>query len=113
MSVMLTADDLAARTDRAVAAAAASGCDVGLTVAEPRVLYDVFSVVVHLAPAPVVVVRVPTVLRGRTAQLGSVPRLREAQVVGTRHRGGTPLHPQAQLAEPVRHLSGSGVAIPR
>ena len=109
---MLTVDDLAARTDRAVAAAAASGRDVGLTVAEPRVLYDVFSVVVHLAPAPVVV-RVPTVLRGRTAQLGSVPRLREAQVVGTRHRGGTPLHPQAQLAEPVRHLSGSGVAIPR
>jgi hypothetical protein len=58
---MLTADDLAARTDRAVAAAAASGRDVGLTVAEPRVLYDVFSVVVHLVPAPVVV-RVPTVL---------------------------------------------------
>ncbi len=58
---MLTADDLAARTNRAVAAAAAAGRDLGLTVAEPRVLYDVFSVIVHLEPAPVVV-RVPTVL---------------------------------------------------
>ncbi len=58
---MLTAEDLAARTDRAAAAAAASGRDLGLSVAEPRVLYDVFSVIVHLAPAPVVV-RVPTVL---------------------------------------------------
>lgn len=58
---MLTADELAARTDRAVAAAAGAGRDLGLTVTDPRVLYDVFSVVVHLSPAPVVV-RVPTVL---------------------------------------------------
>ncbi|MFG3719500.1 hypothetical protein ACGF8D_17025 [Streptomyces massasporeus] len=33
----------------------------GLDVGDARVLYDVFSVVVHLAPSPVVV-RVPTVL---------------------------------------------------
>jgi hypothetical protein len=58
---MFTPDDLAARTDRAVAAAAASGRDLGLTVVQPRMLYDVFSVIVHLVPAPVVV-RVPTVL---------------------------------------------------
>ena len=58
---MPTPLDLAARTERAVAAAAAAGRDLGITVADPRVLYDVFSVVVHLAPAPVVV-RVPTVL---------------------------------------------------
>ncbi|MGH3964354.1 MAG: aminoglycoside phosphotransferase family protein [Pseudonocardiaceae bacterium] len=58
---MLTSDELAARTDRAVAAAAGAGRDLGLTVTDPRVLYDVFSVVVHLSPAPVVV-RVPTVL---------------------------------------------------
>ena len=30
-------------------------------MSDPRVLYDVFSVIVHLSPAPVVV-RVPTVL---------------------------------------------------
>ncbi|MGH3803608.1 MAG: aminoglycoside phosphotransferase family protein, partial [Pseudonocardiaceae bacterium] len=58
---MLTSHELAARTDRAVAAAAAAGRDLGLTVTDPRVLYDLFSVIVHLSPAPVVV-RVPTVL---------------------------------------------------
>ncbi|KUI33228.1 aminoglycoside phosphotransferase [Mycobacterium sp. IS-1742] len=58
---MLSPDDLASRTARAVAAATAAGRDLGLHVDEPRVLYDVFSVIVHLAPAPVAV-RVPTVL---------------------------------------------------
>jgi Phosphotransferase enzyme family len=58
---MMTPDEITARTSRAVAAATAAGRDLGLVVEEPRVLYDVFSVVVHLAPAPVVV-RVPTVL---------------------------------------------------
>jgi Phosphotransferase enzyme family len=58
---VLTADDIAARTARAVAAATAAGTELGLQVEAPQVLYDVFSVVVHLAPAPVVA-RVPTVL---------------------------------------------------
>ena len=58
---MLTSDDLAARTDRAVAAAVDAGRGLGLVVTDPRVLYDMFSVVVHLWPAPVVV-RVPTVV---------------------------------------------------
>lgn len=61
MATMLTSDELAARTDRAVAAAVGAGSDLGLAVTDPRVLHDVFSVIVHLAPAPVVV-RVPTVL---------------------------------------------------
>ncbi|WBQ06712.1 phosphotransferase family protein [Kribbella sp. CA-293567] len=52
---------LAARTERAVAAATAAARDLGLTVTDPTVLYDVFSVVVHLEPAPVVA-RVPVVL---------------------------------------------------
>jgi hypothetical protein len=51
----------AARRERAVAAAVTAGRAAGLDVRAPEVLYDVFSVVVHLAPAPVVV-RVPTVL---------------------------------------------------
>ncbi|MEV8375154.1 phosphotransferase [Kribbella sp. NPDC056861] len=54
-------ETLAARTDQAVAAAAAAARDLGLTVTDPTVLYDVFSVVVHLKPAPVVA-RIPVVL---------------------------------------------------
>ncbi len=61
MAAMFTADQIAARAARAVAAATAAGRDLGLTVTAPLVLYDVFSVVVHLAPSPVVV-RVRTVL---------------------------------------------------
>jgi Phosphotransferase enzyme family len=58
-----------------VAAAAVAGRDLGLGVVEPRVLHDVFSVIVHLAPAPVVV-RVPTVLP-RT--FGADPAVQTAQ----------------------------------
>lgn len=56
-----TPQDLARRTSDAVSAAVTAGRDLGLTVTEPRLLHDLFSVVVHLAPAPVVA-RVPTVL---------------------------------------------------
>jgi thiamine kinase-like enzyme len=58
---MLTAAEIGARTARAVGAATAAGRELGLSVTEPQVLYDVFSVIVHLAPAPVVA-RVPAVL---------------------------------------------------
>jgi hypothetical protein len=58
---VLTSDQLADRTQRAVAAATASGRELGLTVSEPKVIHEAFSVVVHLAPSPVVV-RVPVVL---------------------------------------------------
>jgi thiamine kinase-like enzyme len=51
------------RTAQAVEAAAAAGRELGLDVTEPTVLYDVFSVVVHLKPSPVVA-RVPVVLPG-------------------------------------------------
>jgi hypothetical protein len=61
MSKQLTPEDLAARSARAVAAATEAGRALGLEVTEPKVLHDVFSVVVHVAPAPVVV-RVPMVL---------------------------------------------------
>lgn len=61
MAAMLTSDQIAARAARAVAAATTAGRDLGLTVTAPSVLHDVFSVVVHLAPSPIVV-RVRTVL---------------------------------------------------
>jgi len=72
---VLTTDEISARTARAVAAATAAGQAMGLRVGEPRVLYDVFSVIVHLAPAPVVV-RVPTVL---PRSYSAAPQLQTAQ----------------------------------
>lgn len=73
--MVLTSDQIARRTARAVSAACAAGRDLGLHVDDPRVLYDVFSVIVHLAPAPVVV-RVPTVL---PRSYRSSPELQTAQ----------------------------------
>ncbi|MGC7099968.1 aminoglycoside phosphotransferase family protein [Amycolatopsis lurida] len=58
---MLSPEDLAARTDRATRAAADAARELGVTVTAPRAIYDVFSVVVVLDPAPVIA-RVPTVL---------------------------------------------------
>ena len=61
MDDFLTSEQVAGRTAHAVDAAVRAGRDLGLTVTDAEVLYDVFSVVVRLAPAPVVA-RVPTVL---------------------------------------------------
>ncbi|MBN6037801.1 phosphotransferase family protein [Amycolatopsis sp. 195334CR] len=58
---MLSPEDLAARTERATRAAADAARELGVVVTEPRVIYDVFSVVVVLDPSPVIA-RVPTVL---------------------------------------------------
>lgn len=63
MSDFLSAQDLARRTASAVDAAVGAAGELGLTVTDARVLHDLFSVVVHLAPAPVVA-RIPTVLPG-------------------------------------------------
>ncbi|MFD1962900.1 aminoglycoside phosphotransferase family protein [Pseudonocardia alni] len=56
---MLTDAELAARTDRAVDTAVSAARDHGYCPGTPRVLHDLFSVVVALEPEPVVV-RVPT-----------------------------------------------------
>ncbi|HKP57195.1 MAG TPA: phosphotransferase [Polyangiales bacterium] len=60
-AVPLTPEQLAARSERACSAAIAAGRELGLSVSDATVLHDSFSVVVHLAPAPVVA-RVPVVL---------------------------------------------------
>ncbi|KUI35481.1 aminoglycoside phosphotransferase [Mycobacterium sp. IS-1496] len=102
---MLSPGDLASRTARAVAAATAAGRDLGLHVDEPRVLYDVFSVIVHLAPAPVAV-RVPTVLppslRTRPDRQAAQQRA-ELAVAGWLADRGFPVVPPAPLVprEPV------------
>ncbi|MEU4766306.1 aminoglycoside phosphotransferase family protein [Actinosynnema sp. NPDC023794] len=64
---MITEEERAARSRRACDAAVAAATALGLDASEAEVLYDVFSVVVDLAPAPVVA-RVPVVTpRGTTS----------------------------------------------
>ncbi|MGH3917115.1 MAG: phosphotransferase family protein [Pseudonocardiaceae bacterium] len=111
MAEMLNAADLAARTNRAVAAAAAAGRDLGLTVTDPRVLYDVFSVIVHLSPAPVVV-RVPTVLPRTVAadqNAQAAQQRSELAVAGWLADRGHPVVPPSPLVarEPVRRAGFS------
>jgi hypothetical protein len=103
---VLTADDIAARTARAVAAATAAGTELGLRVDEPRVLYDVFSVIVHLAPTPVVV-RVPAVLPPsylRDPDAQTAQQRSELAVAGWLADRGHPVVPPSPLVprEPVR-----------
>lgn len=61
MTDFMSPQHLARRTTAAVEAAVGAGREVGLTVTDATVLHDLFSVVVHLAPAPVVA-RVPVVV---------------------------------------------------
>jgi hypothetical protein len=101
---VLTADEIAVRTARAVAAATAAGTELGLRVDEPRVLQDAFSVVVHLAPAPVVV-RVPTVLPpSYSPDFQTAQQRAELAVTGWLADRGYPVVPPSPLVprEPVR-----------
>ncbi|CAM4196091.1 phosphotransferase [Kibdelosporangium persicum] len=101
---MLTDEQVAARTDRAREAAAAAGRDLGLTVTEPHVLYSVFSVIVHLAPSPVVA-RVPTVLPPwSTPEIQAADQKRELAVAGWLADQGHPVVAPSPLVprEPVR-----------
>ena len=72
-STPITSEQLAARTQRAVAAATAAGRELGLAVEDPAVLHDSFSVLVHLRPSPVVA-RVPVIL-----PLGLQPNVQRAR----------------------------------
>ncbi|MFF8935471.1 phosphotransferase family protein [Streptomyces paradoxus] len=99
----MTPDQMSARTSRALAAAVAAGRDLGLDVADARVVHDVFSVVVHLAPSPVVV-RVPTVLPSYADAGSRAARQRqELAVAGWLADQGHPVIPPSPLVprEPV------------
>jgi aminoglycoside phosphotransferase (APT) family kinase protein len=61
MTTTIGKEAAAARKARAVAAAVRAARELDLVIDEPVILHDGFSVVVHLAPSPVVV-RVPVVL---------------------------------------------------
>jgi aminoglycoside phosphotransferase (APT) family kinase protein len=101
----LSSEELAARTRRAVAAASAAARELGLHVAEARVLHDMFSVVVHLAPSPVVA-RVPLVLPpGLDASAQLARQRRELSVVGWLGDAGYPVVRPSPLVprEPVQH----------
>ncbi|MBH1933290.1 aminoglycoside phosphotransferase family protein [Streptomyces sp. AV19] len=77
------------RAERAVALAAEAGRRFGLRADEPRVLHDVFSVLVHLAPEPVVV-RVPSLAPADPAELVARQR-RELAVAGWLADSGVPV----------------------
>ncbi|WP_194815972.1 phosphotransferase [Nocardia sp. XZ_19_385] len=81
-------------------AAVGAGRELGLTVSDATVLHDVFSVVVHLAPAPVVV-RVPTILP-HCESLDALAHRQRAELDVTRWLAarGTPEIPPSPLVPP-------------
>ncbi|MEV0705796.1 phosphotransferase [Saccharopolyspora sp. NPDC050389] len=95
---------IARRTSAAVDAAVGAGRDLGLTVTDATVLHDLFSVVVHLAPAPVVA-RIPTVLPHNT-DLDSLAHRQQAELDVTQWLAdrGTPVIPPSPLVprEPIQ-----------
>ncbi|MFC9503833.1 phosphotransferase family protein [Streptomyces sp. NPDC057002] len=104
MDGFLTPNQIEARKSRAFAAAVEAGRDLGLTVTDATMIYDVFSVVVHLAPSPVVV-RVPTVLPSYSDPGFQAARQRmELDVVAWLAEQGHPVIPPSPLVprEPVR-----------
>ncbi|MDA0563301.1 aminoglycoside phosphotransferase family protein [Streptomonospora sp. S1-112] len=100
MSGFATHQDTARRTSAAVDAAVTAGREHGLTVTDARVLHDLFSVVVHLAPAPVVA-RIPTVLPDPD-DLPALARRQRAELDVTRWLAdqGTPVIPPSPLVPP-------------
>jgi hypothetical protein len=89
----MTAEQLADRTRRATEAAVAAASEMGLGVQRAAVLHDVFSVVVHLAPEPVVA-RIPVVLTAGTApDEQSARQQRELDAVAWLDEQGVPVVP--------------------
>ncbi len=87
----LSPTELAARTQRAVAAATEAGREFGLRVSEAKVVHDAFSVVVHLAPSPVVA-RVLVVLpHGIEGPVQAARQSRELAVVAWLADAGHPV----------------------
>lgn len=101
---MLTPAELADRSRRAVTAAVAAAGELGIRSDGPVVLHDVFSVVVHLAPHPVVA-RIPVVLTGDLDPDRQAARQqRELDVVAWLHGEGVAVVPPSDLVPraPVR-----------
>ncbi|RII20368.1 Phosphotransferase enzyme family protein [Streptomyces sp. YIM 130001] len=104
MTGSATPQDLARRTSAAVDAAVGAGRDLGLTVTDATVLHDLFSVVVHLAPSPVVA-RIPVVLPSAPDPAALSHRQQdELDVAQWLAEQGTPVIPPSPLVprEPVQ-----------
>jgi hypothetical protein len=87
----MTPEELAERTRRAAQAAVDAATELGLHVEKATVLHDVFSVVVHLEPEPVVA-RIPVVLTAGTAPEQQAARQqRELDVVTWLDGQGVPV----------------------
>ncbi|PZG08573.1 phosphotransferase [Nonomuraea aridisoli] len=86
------------RARRAVRLAVTAGRRLGLRADEPRVLHDVFNVLVHLAPDPVVA-RVPS-LTVDSPEEQSERQRRELAVVSWLAGRGTPVVPPSPLVPP-------------
>lgn len=100
----MTPDELKDRTRRAVTAAVDAGRELGLDVERGTVLHDVFSVVVHLEPEPVVA-RIPVVLTASLLPERQAARQqRELDVVAWLDGQGVPVVPPSPLVprSPVR-----------
>ncbi|MDG4667057.1 phosphotransferase [Mycobacterium sp. 236(2023)] len=100
----MTPDELEDRTRGAVRAAVDAARELGLHVDRGTVLHDVFSVVVHLEPAPVVA-RIPVVLTASVAPERQAARQqRELDVVAWLDEQGVPVVPPSPLVprSPVR-----------
>ncbi|MGB3485521.1 MAG: phosphotransferase [Mycobacterium sp.] len=101
---MLTGEQLAARSARAVRAAVDAAGAQGLSVDHPAVLHDVFSVVVHLRPEPVVARIQVVVPLGMTARAQAARQQRELDVVTWLAGQGVPVIAPSDLVprKPVR-----------
>ncbi len=100
----VSADQLADRTQRAAQAALDAGRALGLAAERATVLHDVFSVVVHLEPTPVVA-RIQVVLPpGYSPELQAARQQRELDVVNWLDARGVPVVPPSPLVPrvPVR-----------
>ncbi|MGW7514424.1 phosphotransferase family protein [Streptomyces sp. NPDC054796] len=99
-----TPQQLAQRTSAALDAAVGAGRGLGLDVSAAKVLHDLFSVVVHLAPSPVVA-RIPTVLPHST-DLRTLTHRQQSELDVTQWLAdqGTPVIPPSPLVprEPVQ-----------
>lgn len=102
--VALTPQELTARRTVATECAFNAATDLGLKVEETRVLHDVFSLVVHLHPSPVVA-RIPLVLPpGTTPEALRLRQQRELDVADWLARENVPVTRPSGLVplEPVR-----------
>ncbi len=101
----MTQEQREQRTNAAREAALSSARELGLNPTEPAVLHDLFSVVVHLAPEPVVA-RIPTVLPpGTDPRQVAARQQHELDVAQWLHEQGTPVVAPSPLVprEPMLH----------